>query len=217
MRSASPTTDRSRLRDPRVVGAAAAALVVTAAVAAGGEVAEADRAVARAIYDLPTALTGFLEAVNTFGTRLAIGVVALVALVCGRARAAVVVLGAGWLAWAVAAGLKELVDRPRPDPALLDRPIRVVVDGFGFPSSHAAISFALAGALALAAGSRWVSVSACVAAILTAVTRVHLGVHWPLDVVGGAAIGLLAAVAADAVIQVTGRALERRGAGTAVP
>ena len=41
------------------------------------------------------------------------------------------------------------------------------------------------------------------AAVLTAVGRVHLGVHWGLDVVGGAALGVLAGSLAVMIVKPT--------------
>lgn len=50
------------------------------------------------------------------------------------------------------------------------------------------------------AARRLVRWAAVVAAVLTAVARVHLGVHWPLDVLAGAAVGILTGWAAATVV-----------------
>ncbi|MFJ1756084.1 phosphatase PAP2 family protein [Kitasatospora sp. NPDC088134] len=64
--------------------------------------------------------------------------------------------------------------------------------GFSFPSGHSFTSAVSAGLLALAlagSGRRAVRVGARVGAVLFAgaigLSRVYLGVHWPLDVLGG--------------------------------
>jgi undecaprenyl-diphosphatase len=70
-----------------------------------------------------------------------------------------------------------------------------------FVSGHAIITFAIAGLLALVLPRRWAMV-AFVLAGLNAVARVYLGAHNPLDVVGGAAVGLAIAAGLDLVLDV---------------
>jgi undecaprenyl-diphosphatase len=65
------------------------------------------------------------------------------------------------------------------------------LNSYSFPSGHACSSFAAATALVLAFPGKggW----AFVPAVLIAVSRVYLGVHYPSDVLAGAAIGALGA------------------------
>jgi membrane-associated phospholipid phosphatase len=88
--------------------------------------------------------------------------------------------------------LKPAVDRPRP--FMTDATI-VVIDAKpineSFPSGHAAM--AVAGAIA---GSRLLPGTAWVwwpLALIVALSRVYIGVHWPSDVVAGALAGAAAA------------------------
>lgn len=63
--------------------------------------------------------------------------------------------------------------------------------GWSFPSAHAAWFFALA-LVVFFANRKWgwwfIGL-----AVLMGLARIYAGVHWPIDIVGGAAIGLLCA------------------------
>jgi membrane-associated phospholipid phosphatase len=87
---------------------------------------------------------------------------------------------------------KYWIARVRPDA----EPHLVVVHTSSFPSGHATSSmiFYLTLALALTAGTRWHRVAAAGAILLSLLigtSRVMLGVHWPSDVIGGWAFGML--------------------------
>lgn len=93
-------------------------------------------------------------------------------------------------------GLSELqkywIARPRPEV----EPHLVIVKTSSFPSGHATSSmiFYLTMALALTARTRWhriASAGAVVLSLAIGTSRVMLGVHWPSDVVGGWAFGML--------------------------
>ena len=93
-----------------------------------------------------------------------------------------------------ATGLKALIDRPRPP---LRSPSRrrsfACPHDASFPSGHAATSFACATMLSFAF-PRFAPFLYVLAAAV-AFSRVYVGVHYPLDVIGGAALGVLVAIA----------------------
>lgn len=88
--------------------------------------------------------------------------------------------------WAAIALVKVAVGRPRPDATALADPL-VVADGFtSFPSGHTGAALAVVVAFALAVrrsgrGPLVLGVGLGLAA-LVGLSRLHLGVHYPLDV-----------------------------------
>lgn len=93
--------------------------------------------------------------------------------------------------------LKHLVQRPRPFDTygglqvLIHRPA-----DWSFPSGHASASFAAAFVLYHYLPKKF-SIPALILATLIAFSRLYLGVHYPSDVIGGAAIGYLTAWASE--------------------
>jgi len=95
---------------------------------------------------------------------------------------------------AMASQLATLVDRPRPfvdEPSTVHLLVAHAADP-GFPSDHATAAFAIATAILLR-NRRW-GLLALAMAILLAVGRVAVGVHFPTDVIAGAALGSAAAL-----------------------
>jgi len=104
------------------------------------------------------------------------------------------VLSAG-LGLVVAKMLSELVDRARPfvaDPQGVHLFSGHAADP-GFPSDHATAAFAIATAIVLR--KRRAGFFALGAAAVLSIGRVALGVHYPSDVLAGAAVGAAAALA----------------------
>jgi len=88
--------------------------------------------------------------------------------------------------------LKEWVGRIRPCQVLEE--VRLLTDcntSYSFPSSHAVNIFAAAYLLSQVF-RRLAPLFFAIAAVV-AYSRIYIGIHYPLDVIGGAAIGLLIA------------------------
>lgn len=131
-----------------------------------------------------------------FTLGLLLGVLALVR----SRRIGLVLLVAALLRPLASTVVKNLVDRPRPTLSEL-----VQAAGASYPSGHALAATVLWGAvpltmLAWSAARGFVRAAAAVAVVavvITAASRVYLGVHWPTDVLGGALLGGLLLVPAS--------------------
>ena len=87
--------------------------------------------------------------------------------------------------------VKSVVERTRPGTSVGDAILRgqVSSDGLSFVSGHAVIAVAMATALSAVLPRRWRTV-VWVLVALNGVTRIYVGAHNPLDIVGGAGLGL---------------------------
>jgi membrane-associated phospholipid phosphatase len=196
-------------RDLTVLVVSLAVFAGCAVVAADGRVGSAERAVFHAINGLPEWLYRPMLVFQYLGVLAVPLVVAAGALALRRWRLAVALVLVVPLKLAAEKVPKQLVQRERPGATVPDAILRGVPhNGLSFVSGHAIITFAVAGLLALVLPRRW-AVVAFVLATLNAVARVYLGAHNPLDVVGGAAVGLGIAAVLDMVLNV---AADRRGA-----
>jgi undecaprenyl-diphosphatase len=111
-----------------------------------------------------------------------------------RRASVAAVLSAG-LALAVGKVISELVDRSRPfvaDPHGVHLFSGHAADP-SFPSDHATAAFAIAVAIVLR--KRGWGIVALVAATVLSIGRVAIGIHYPSDVLAGAALGAAAALA----------------------
>nr|NUR37178.1 phosphatase PAP2 family protein [Sphingomonas sp.] len=156
-----------------------------------------DRAIYEALYagHRPALLT-FARAFTALGEpTVLIAACALCALWlwrAGRGRLGLTMLLIALLGRGLSEVQKYWIARVRPDL----EPHLVVVKTSSFPSGHATSSmiFYLALAIALTAHTRWSRIAAAGAILLSLLigtSRVMLGVHWPSDVIGGWAFGML--------------------------
>lgn len=107
-------------------------------------------------------------------------------------KCGILILGSFLLAALLGAGIKQLLVRPRPFMA--DNTIQLIIDmpkGFSCPSNHTALAFAAATAIYFFKRS-WGTIAFAIA-LVVGFSRLYLFVHYPSDVLLGAALGLVSA------------------------
>ncbi len=174
--------------------ASAAVLAGSSAIAARG-VPTWEAQVFSGLHEVPRSLDYVLWLPMQLGSAWAPPIVALVGWQVSRSwRPTAGALVAGWGGWWLAKAMKAGIERGRPAAELGDAAVRstAVTEGLGFVSGHATVAFACAAVISPYLTPRWRTV-AWVLAATVALSRVVVGAHLPLDVVGGAALGVLLA------------------------
>ncbi len=193
---------RRRLRDVVLLVCGASGFAVTAIIASRDGIDERERALFHAVNDLsglPHRAVWVPMQYGTFGTVFA---VAGVAMAKRRQRLAAGLLLGGTSAYVLAKATKRSVGRGRPANELEGVTIRGKEEGdLGFPSGHAAVSAALTTAAAPFVPTPVRALAAGLAAFVS-FARVHVGAHLPLDVAGGACMGLAVSSAVNLALGV---------------
>ena len=154
------------------------------------------------------ALDGVMRLLSTLGNAGAIWIVtALALLFFRRTRRFGAACGLALLLGFVVTNLalKNIIPRIRPYDVMTSLNILVKPErSFSFPSGHATSSLAAGVALFLTLPRRY-GVPALLLGVLIALSRMYVGVHYPTDVLCGAAIGVAAALAAVRVARTSRR------------
>jgi len=141
----------------------------------------------------PDSIRAPVRAVMQAGTFVTVPIVAAVAFLTGRRRLAVALGLAGTAAWFLAKAAKPMAGRARPGELLEGVTTREKIEGdLGWVSGHTAVATTLA-----LTASPWVPAATrpALAAVVatTGFGRMYVGAHLPLDLVGGAGLGMLLA------------------------
>lgn len=202
-RRRSPLDEYAEGREPAagvlmVLAVAAVMVFVACALAAAdGTVGGPERHVFHWINGWPDSLQPLLWVFQLAGVLVVPLIAAVLAFWRGRRRLAMALAAVVPLKLLLEHGVvKQLVHRERPGTAIchLDQTCArfrgVPLEGPSFVSGHAIIAWAVATLLWPHLPRRWRGVPVAVA-LVNSVARIYLGAHSPLDLVGGAAVGVV--------------------------
>jgi membrane-associated phospholipid phosphatase len=193
--TSAPTRPRIGRGWPEValVAVGAALLLLAALPVDPDRVPDAEAAVFRVINGTTVLPFVLVWPVMQLGNVLVVPASALVAAIARRWRLALELLIAGIGTYLAAKVVKGIWPRGRPDGLLAEVVIRgEAALGRGFVSGHAATLTALAAVAWPWLGRRGRIVVATLVTVVC-LTRVYVGAHLPLDVLGGAGLGLAVA------------------------
>jgi glycosyltransferase 2 family protein len=130
---------------------------------------------------------------GSLGGPLAVGAALAMA---GERRDGARVAAVGAFTWAAAKAVKPLARRGRPAHTVdVARVLGPTQTGLGYPSGHAAVAAATAALVAPRLPQPWGAL-AWAWGLAVGPLRTYVGAHLPLDVVGGAGLGVAIATAA---------------------
>jgi membrane-associated phospholipid phosphatase len=168
-------------------------LVLAALPVDTGRVSAPETAVFRVVNGVDVLPFALVWPVMQLGNLLVVPAAALLAAAVRRWWLAAGLLAGGAATYLLAKVVKGIVVRGRPDDLLADVVIRgAEAHGRGFVSGHAAVVAVLV-AVAWPALGRRGRIACAVLATAVCLSRVHVGAHLPLDVVGGAGLGIAVA------------------------
>lgn len=185
----------------------AGALVVLLSAAfmvAGGGYGPFELKIFRLVNNFPDGLRPFFVFATSLGTELVLIPVLLILWLLRRYRTALLVVIAGGAAYLSVKIIKEIVRRERPFVVLGDVQQRIVETGMAFPSGHTAFATAVSVLLALEFGGKWRWIAGLWIS-LVGLSRLYLGVHTPLDLVGAIALGVMVAIGVHLVMPLVRR------------
>lgn len=188
------------LADPRVrLGVGVAALLATAGAARRGRVTPWEAKAFKAINGMPDSLYPPTWGVMQLGALGAVPAAAAAAWLAGDDQLAGRFLIGGTATWGLAKLVKQIVRRPRPVALLQGTRHRGrEAAGLGYLSGHGGVAIAL-GVTALPRLGPAGRALTLTAVPLVGLSRVYVGAHLPLDIAGGAALGLAVGAAVDLV------------------
>ena len=134
------------------------------------------------------------EVISLFGEIAIPLLIVMILIWCVSRKKAFAAVTALLSALIVSQTLKAIFRVQRPFqkyPHLIQGERLSTATGYSFPSGHSTTSGAFYSSLIVTAWNRWATLLCLLPIILVPLSRMILGVHWPMDVAAGTVIGLL--------------------------
>jgi glycosyltransferase 2 family protein len=196
---------RKAPKDPRYVFVLIIGLLVftlsTLQVLDEGLFDSVERPIFEFFNSLPSYLDKFFIAVTQFGGMGSMLVWVGLAWYLINKRAAISVFFTGTIGWFLARIAKNIIQRGRP--SAFDELVNLVgsepLSGFGYPSGHSTFVATCATVLYFQLSKKYRKYLLLIV-FLVGISRMYLGAHFPLDVVGGWALGAVVGSASSLLI-----------------
>jgi membrane-associated phospholipid phosphatase len=177
-------------------------VLVLTSLAARAELTSTEVQIFRAVNELPDGFRTVVWPFMQYGTFITIPALSAIALISRRFGLALALALAGVGVYMLALVVKQVVERGRPGALLAGVEEREVfgAHSHGFPSGHAAVAAALTVVVAARLSVRW-AIGALVLGAFVVVGRMYVGAHLPLDLIGGAALGVVAGSSVNMIVR----------------
>ncbi|ONI44687.1 hypothetical protein AN641_06235 [Candidatus Epulonipiscioides gigas] len=98
--------------------------------------------------------------------------------------------------------MKDLVRKPRPFELGIVKPLRVeTAPGYSFPSGHTSTAVSFWGGAYCIIKKKSVLIFAILMSLIVGFTRIYLGVHFPIDVIGGFLLGIISIISGNFILK----------------